>query len=68
MIARIASLMILGAIGILLLVTFDMSGYNAIIFTFVGHPLLVLGLLLGFFALSRRLRREAAMRRLQENV
>jgi len=63
MMARIAALMILGATGILLWVTFWPTGYSAIVFSFVGHPLLALGLLLGFVALSRRLRREAVLRR-----
>ena len=64
MMARIAALLILGAIASLLWVTLWPSGRSAIVFSFVGHPLLVLGLLLGFVALSRRLRREAALRRL----
>lgn len=60
--ARIAALMVIAAQGILLWLVADMSGRTATAFSFLGHPLLGLGLLLGLIALVRRLRREAAAR------
>ena len=60
MIARVAALMVIAAMAILLWTTFDLTGYSAIVFSFIGHPLMAVGLLLGFLALWRRLRREAS--------
>ena len=62
MIARIAAAVVFLAMLILLRVTFVMDGSSAILFFFVGHPLLILGILLGVFALARRLARERAAR------
>lgn len=63
MIARIAALAVFVSMLVLLQVTFDMNGSNAITFFFAGHPLLILGLILGVMALARRLARERAARR-----
>jgi len=60
MIARIAALLVFLSMVILIRVTFGMNGDNAILFFFVGHPLLVAGLFLAVFALARRLSRERA--------
>ena len=54
--ARIAALLILLSQLVLLWVTFDPDGRSAIAFSFVGHPLLGAGVLLGLWALLRRLR------------
>ncbi len=62
MIARLAALLVLGAMLILVWTTVNMTGHTAIVFSFVGHPMLGLGLILGFYALSRRLRRERSYR------
>ena len=59
---RIAALMILASMAILIWVSVDMRGGTAIWFAFVGHPLLGAGLVLGFVARTRRLRREATER------
>ena len=56
---RLAALLILASQLILLWVVFEPSGRSAIAFSFVGHPLLGVGLaLLGLWALITRLRRE----------
>jgi peptidoglycan/LPS O-acetylase OafA/YrhL len=60
MMARLAALLVFLAMVILLVITFGMNGHNAILFCFVGHPLLLLGLLLAMIALARRLARERA--------
>jgi hypothetical protein len=60
MMARVAALIVIAAMVMLLWHTFEMTGRSAILFYFVGHPMLAIGLLLGFIALSRRLRRERA--------
>lgn len=62
MIARIAALLVFLSMLVLLRVTFGMNGDNAILFFFVGHPLLLVGILLGVYALARRLARERATR------
>jgi len=62
-IPRIAALLVFLSMLVLLRVTFGMNGNNAILFFFVGHPLLVAGILLGIFALARRLARERAVAR-----
>lgn len=63
MMARLAALCIFLAMAILLRVTFRMDGQSAILFSFVGHPMLVVGLGLAVVALARRLRRERAAAR-----
>lgn len=63
MIARTAAVLIFVSMAILLRITFGMNGHNAILFFFVGHPLLIAGLLLAMIALGRRLRRERAAAR-----
>lgn len=60
MIARIAALLVFLSMVVLLKITFDMTGPNAIMFIFVGHPLLLGGVLLAVVALARRLARERA--------
>jgi hypothetical protein len=60
MIARIAAVLVFLSMVILLRITFGMNGHNAILFFFVGHSLLVVGLLLAVIALGRRLARERA--------
>jgi type IV secretory pathway TrbD component len=57
---RLAALIILASQVLLLRVVFDPTGANAIWFTFVGHPLLAVGFGLAFWALTKRLLREAA--------
>jgi len=60
MMARVAALLVFVSMLILLHVTFAMNGDSAILFFFVGHPLLVVGILLAVIALARRLARERA--------
>jgi hypothetical protein len=57
---RLAALLILMSQLLLLWVTFAPSGASATWFSFAGTPMLVVGVPLGFLALTRRLRREAA--------
>jgi len=57
MIARIAAAMVIASQLILIWVALAPSGRSAIYFTFVGHPLVVVGCALGAFALTRRLMR-----------
>jgi len=56
--ARIAAFLILLSQILLLWVAWKPNGTTAIWFTFVGHPLLGVGIVLALWALSRRLRRE----------
>jgi hypothetical protein len=63
MIARIAAAMVIASQLILAWVALAPSGRSAIYFTFVGHPLVVVGCGLGAFALTRRLMRERAAKR-----
>ena len=58
MIARIAAAMVISSQLILIWVALAPSGRSAIYYTFVGHPLVVVGCALGAFALTRRLMRE----------
>lgn len=58
MMARIAALLVIGSQLILIWVSLAPSGRSAIYFTFVGHPLVVVGCGLGVVALTRRLLRE----------
>ena len=59
---RIAALLILVSQLLLLWVVFDPAGPPSIWFTFVGHPLTAVGVVLGIWALTRRLMREAQER------
>jgi len=59
---HVAALLVLASQALLLWVVFEPSGRSAIAFSFLGHPLLGLGVLLGLWALTRRLRREAQQR------
>jgi hypothetical protein len=61
MMARIAAALIFVSMAILLRVAVMPDGASAILFSFVGHPLLLMGLVLAVIALSRRLARERAM-------
>ena len=63
--ARVAALLVIASQLILLWLLFDLSGTTAIVFTFVGHPLVGLGVLLGLWALLRRKARERAAARTQ---
>ena len=55
---RIAAAFVLISQLILVWIAFDLSGRGAILFSFVGHPLLAVGIALGLWAMMRRLRRE----------
>ena len=57
---RVAALLILASQILLLWVAVAPSGTTAIWFSFVGHPLLVVGCALGLWALARRRREDAA--------
>jgi uncharacterized membrane protein YqjE len=59
---RLAAFMILVSQLLLLWVVFEPSGRTAIWFTFAGHPLLVAGIALGLWVLTRRLRSEKGER------
>jgi len=56
---RIAALLLLASQGILLLLVYQPSGPSAILFSFVGTPLLGLGLILLAVAALRERRRKA---------
>ncbi len=58
MMARLAALLVIASQLILLWLLLDLRGATAILFTFVGHPLVALGVALGAVALIRRKRRE----------
>jgi hypothetical protein len=60
MMARIAAAMVIASQLLLAWVALAPSGRSAIFFTFVGHPLVVVGCALGVVALTRRLLRERA--------
>ena len=60
---RIAALLILLSQALLMWVALEPSGTSAIWFSFVGHPALGAGTVLGLWALARRLRRERQVRR-----
>jgi hypothetical protein len=53
-IERVAAVLILASQLVLLAMAFDTTGANAILFSFVGHPLLVVGLGLAIWSLWRR--------------
>jgi hypothetical protein len=59
---RVAALLILASQLLLLWVVFDPTGPSSIWFSFVGHPLAAGGVVLGVWALTRRLMREARER------
>ncbi len=58
MMARLAALLVIASQLILLWLLFDLSGSTAIVFSFVGHPLVAAGVVLGLIALLRRKARE----------
>lgn len=58
MMARIAALLVIASQLILIWVSLAPSGRSATAFTFVGHPLVVVGCGLGVAALMQRLLRE----------
>ena len=60
--ARFAALLILVSQLLLLRIVFDTTGPPSTWFTFVGHPLVAAGAVLGIWALTRRLIREAHAR------
>jgi len=57
--ARFAALLILVSQLLLLRVVFDTTGLPSTWFTFVGHPLVAVGVVLGIWVLTRRLLLEA---------
>ena len=60
MMARVAALLLIASQLILLWVSVDLTGRTATLFTFVGHPLVVIGFALAAIALTRRKARERA--------
>ena len=60
--ARVAALLILVSQLLLLRIVFDTTGPPSTWFTFVGHPLVAAGVVLGIWALTRRLILEARER------
>jgi len=58
---RLAALFLLAALGILLWLLYQTNGTSAILFTFVGTPLLAVGLLL-LLAVGLRARRRNSHR------
>ncbi len=63
---RVAALLILVSQLLLLRVVFDTTGPPSTWFTFVGHPRTALGVVLGVWALTSRLMREAQERKAVE--
>ncbi len=59
---RAAALLVLVSQLLLLWVVFDTTGPTSIWFTFLGHPLVAMGVVLGIWALTRRPMREAQER------
>jgi hypothetical protein len=66
MMARIAAAIVIASQLILIWVALAPTGRSAIYFSFVGHPLVVVGCALGLVALTRRLTRERAARQAGE--
>jgi hypothetical protein len=66
MMARIAASLVIASQLLLVWVALAPSGRSAIYFTFVGHPLVVVGCGLGVVALTRRLVREREARKAAE--
>jgi hypothetical protein len=60
---RVAALLILISQILLLRVVFDPTGPPSIWFSFVGHPMLGAGVVLGLWVITRRLMREAHERK-----
>jgi hypothetical protein len=60
---RVAALLILISQILLLRVVFDPTGPPSIWFSFVGHPMLGVGVVLGLWVITRRLMREAQERK-----
>ena len=60
--ARVAALLILVSQFLLLRIVFDTTGPPSTWFTFVGHPLVAVGVVLGIWVLTRRLMLEAQER------
>jgi hypothetical protein len=60
---RVAALLILISQILLLRVVFNPTGPPSIWFSFVGHPMLGAGVVLGFWVITRRLMREAHERK-----
>ena len=56
---RVAALLILASQFLLLWVVFDPTGPPSIWFSFVGHPMVAVGVALGLWVLARRLMRES---------
>ncbi len=60
---RVAALLILISQILLLRVVFNPTGPPSIWFSFVGHPMLGVGVVLGLWVITRRLMREAQERK-----
>ena len=60
---RVAALLILISQILLLRVVFNPTGPPSIWFSFVGHPMLGAGVVLGLWVLTRRLMRETRARK-----
>jgi hypothetical protein len=60
MMARVAALLIVISQLLLIWLALAPTGRSAIYFMFAGHPILIVGFVLAFIALTRRLRRESA--------
>ena len=60
MMGRLAALLVIASQLILLWMLLDLNGRTAILFSFVGHPLVAVGVVLGAVALLRRRARERA--------
>ena len=58
MMGRIAASLVIASQLLLVWLALAPSGRSATYFMFVGHPLVVVGLVLGLVALTRRLMRE----------
>ena len=56
---RVAALLILTSQLLLLWIVFDPTGPPSIWFSFVGHPMVAVGVALGLWVLARRLMRES---------
>lgn len=63
MMARIAAAMVIASQLILIWVSLRPNGRSASYFMFVGHPLVLVGCVLGAVALTRRLMRERGERK-----
>jgi len=66
MMGRIAASLVIASQLLLVWLALAPSGRSATYFMFVGHPLVVVGLVLGLVALTRRLMRERAAGRAAE--